>query len=253
MIIVKTAEQVDAIRESCRIVAVVLKNIEEAIQPGVTTMYLNDMAEDLVHQAGGKPSFKGYRGFPYSICSSRNEEIVHGFPTDKPLEEGDILSVDFGAYYNGWHGDAAFTKAVGNVPEHVEKLLTATEACLYGGILRARPYNRVGDISNKIETMAAESGFGVVREFVGHGIGRDLHEEPSIPNFGDPHKGYLLKPGMVIAIEPMLTQNSNAAVVLSDGWTTVTGDKGLSAHFEHTIAITNNGPEILTDRRNLTI
>lgn len=253
MIVIKTAEQIDAIRESCKIVAFVLKNIEEAIAPGVTTLYLNDMAEDLAHQAGATPSFKGYRGFPYAICSSRNEEIVHGFPSDIPLEEGDILSVDFGAYYNGWHGDSAFTKAVGKVPEEVEKLLTTTEACLYAGILRARGFNRVGDISNKIETLAQEAGFGVVKEFVGHGIGRDLHEDPSIPNFGDPHKGYMLKPGMVIAIEPMLTQASDSAIVLSDGWTTVTGDGGMSAHFEHTIAITLNGPEILTDRRNLTI
>jgi methionyl aminopeptidase len=253
MIIVKTAEQIECMRKSGKITAFVLKNIEEAIKPGVTTLYLNEMAEDLVHQAGATPSFKGYRGFPYSICSSRNNEIVHGFPSDKPLEEGEILSVDFGANLNGWHGDSAFTKAVGEVPEEIEKLLETTEACLYAGILRARAFNRVGDISNKIETLANENRFDVIKEFVGHGIGRNLHEEPSIPNYGRPHTGYMLKPGMIVAIEPMLVECCNSAIVLSDGWTTVTGDSGMSAHFEHTILITNNGPEILTDRRNLTI
>lgn len=253
MIIVKTSDQIDYMRESGKVTAFVLKNIEEAIKPGVTTMYLNEMAEDLVRQFGATPSFKGYRGFPYAICSSRNNEIVHGFPSDKPLKEGDILSVDFGANLNGWHGDSAFTKAVGQVSEDIEKLLEVTESCLYAGILRARAYNRVGDISNKIETLANESGFDVIKEFVGHGIGKNLHEEPSIPNYGQQHTGYMLKAGMVIAIEPMVVECCNSAIVLSDGWTTVTGDGGLSAHFEHTIAITENGPEILTDRRNLTI
>lgn len=253
MIIVKTENEIDMMRHSGKIVAFVLKNIEENIKPGVTTKYLDEMAEDLTRQVGATPSFKGYRGFPFSICSSRNEEIVHGFPTDKPLEEGEILSVDFGANYKGWHGDSAFTKGVGEISENAKTLLAATEAALYAGISQAVTFNRIGDISNAVEQSALSKNFGVIKEFVGHGIGRNLHEEPSVPNYGRPHTGYLLKPGVVIAIEPMLVEDSNAAIVLSDGWTTITGDGGLSAHFEHTIAITTNGPEILTDRKGLTI
>jgi len=253
MIIIKTDSQINKLRKSGKLVAIVLKTIQKEAKPGVTTLYLNDIAEDIILKAGAVPSFKGYRGFPFTICSSRNEEIVHGFPTDKPLKDGDILSVDVGANLDGWHGDSAITVPIGKVSKQIKELIKCTEACLYAGILRARPYNRVGDISSKIESVAHNKGFDVIKEFVGHGIGRNLHEEPSIPNYGKPHTGYMLKPGMVIAIEPMVVECCDSAIVLSDGWTTVTGDGGLSAHFEHTVAITLNGPEILTDRRNLTI
>lgn len=252
MIYIKTNSQINEIRKSCQIVAYILNKIEKEIKPGITTMYLNNLAEDLVRKKKALPAFKGYRGFPYSICSSRNEEIVHGFPSYEPLKDGDIISIDFGATLNGWYGDSAITRPVGTINEKAKDLIETTERCLYAGILRAIPGNRIGDISNRIEQVAKSKGYEVVREFVGHGIGRNLHEDPSVPNFGKPHEGYMLKVGMVIAIEPMLVESSNSAIVLSDGWTTVTGDGGLSAHFEHTIVITENGPEILTDRTNLT-
>lgn len=248
MIILKTPSQIDGIRKSCKIVAYVLKELYEAIKPGITTKYLNQMAEELCLERGGTPGFKGYRGFPYSICSSRNEEIVHGFPSDSPLVDGEILSVDFGVLYKGWYGDSAFTKAVGNVDKDVKRLLKTGQECLDLGIKAARPYARIGDISHAVQKHAEKRSYSVVREFVGHGIGRDLHEDPPIPNYGAGNSGSLIKKGMVIAIEPMVCAGHHKTCTLLDGWTTITADKKLAVHFEHTIAITESGTEVLTKR-----
>ena len=248
MIILKTKEHIDGIRKSCQIVAHVLSNLKKEIKPGITTKYLNDMAEDLCFQKGAVPGFKGYRGFPYSICSSRNAEIVHGFPGDVPLQEGEILSIDFGALYKGWYGDSAFTAAVGKVDEDTQELLDIGRACLYEGIKAAVPYCKIGDISNAIQNYAEDRKFNVVREFVGHGIGKDLHEEPQVPNWGSPGSGYILKPGSVIAIEPMVSAGNCEIKIMPDNWTAVTVDGMPSVHFEHTIAITAGGTEILTKR-----
>lgn len=248
MIILKTLTQIDGIRKSCAITAYVLKELENAIKPGVTTNFLDTMAEDLCNQKGGTPAFKGYRGFPFSICSSLNEVVVHGFPNDKPLEEGDILSIDFGVLYKGWYGDSAFTKGVGKVSEEAQKLMDTCKECLYNAISITRSFCRVGDISNAVQTHAEANGYGVVRDLVGHGVGKNLHEDPQIPNFGKSHTGLLLKPGSVIAIEPMITEGGYKTRVLEDRWTTVTLDGKLAAHFEHTIAITEDEVEILTKR-----
>lgn len=248
MIILKTSPQIDGIRKSCRIVAYVLKKIELAIKPGITTNFLNTMAEDLCYQKGAIPGFKGYRGFPFSICASKNNIIVHGFPDDIPLKNGDILSVDFGVLYKGWYGDSAFTKGVGKVTKKTQRLLDIGKECLYKGIEVAQSYCKVGDISYAIQQHAEHSGYNVVRDFVGHGIGKNLHEEPQIPNFGKQNTGVILKPGSVIAIEPMVNMGTYKTIVLEDGWTVVTQDSELSVHFEHTISITDGNVEILTDR-----
>jgi methionyl aminopeptidase len=248
MIILKTKSHIDGIRKSCQIVAYVLKELKKEIKPGITTKYLNDMAEDLCFQKGAVPGFKGYRGFPYSICSSRNAEIVHGFPSDLPLREGEILSIDFGALYKGWYGDSAFTAPVGKVSPEIRKLLAVGRGCLYAGIEAAKPYCKIGDISYAVQTYAEKRKFNVVREFVGHGIGKDLHEEPQVPNWGSKGSGYMLKPGSVIAIEPMVSAGTCEIKVMPDNWTAVTVDGMPSVHFEHTIAITENGTEILTKR-----
>jgi methionyl aminopeptidase len=246
MIILKTLTQIDGIRKSCAITAYVLKELKKNIKPGVTTNFLNTMAEDLCYQKGGTPAFKGYRGFPFSICSSLNEVVVHGFPNDKPLKEGDVLSIDFGVLYKGWYGDSAFTKGVGKISIEDQKIIDVGRECLYKAIDVVKPFCRVGDISNVIQSHAESNKYGVVRNFVGHGIGRNLHEDPQIPNFGKSHKGLLLKSGSVIAIEPMITLGGYKTRVCKDGWTTVTQDAKLAVHFEHTIAITGDGVEILT-------
>lgn len=246
MIILKTLTQIEGIRKSCIITAYVLKELKNAIKPGITTNFLNDMAEDLCNQKGGTPAFKGYRGFPFSICASLNEMVVHGFSNNKPLKEGDILSIDFGVLYKGWYGDSAFTVGVGKISKKAQKLINIGEECLNNAINISYPYCRVGDISNAVQSTAEENGYGVVRDLVGHGIGRNLHEEPQIPNYGKAHTGLLLKPGSVIAIEPMITEGTYKIRVLEDHWTTVTIDGKLAVHFEHTIAITSDGVEILT-------
>lgn len=248
MIILKTLTQIDNIRKSCAITAYVLKELEGAIKPGITTNFLNNMAEDLCNQKGGTPAFKGYRGFPFSICSSLNDVIVHGFSNDKPIKSGDILSIDFGVLYKGWYGDSAFTVGVGKISKKAQKIIDTGKDCLYNAINAANPYCRVGDISNAVQNHAEKNGYGVVRELVGHGIGKNLHEEPQIPNYGKEHTGLLLKPGSVVAIEPMITEGGYKIRVLKDGWTTVTVDGKLAVHFEHTIAITSDGIEILTKR-----
>jgi methionyl aminopeptidase len=248
MIILKTPEQIEGIRESCKIVAYVLSELEKLVKPGVTTAGLNRIAEELTRERGGYPGFKGYRGFPFSICASVNEQIVHGFSNDKPLKEGDILSIDFGVLKNGWYGDSALTIPVGEISEETKRLLNVTETALQKGLFNARPFKTIGDISWAIQNYVESKGLSVVREFVGHGIGKDLHEDPQIPNFGKQGEGMMLKAGMVIAIEPMVNLGTYETKTLSDGWTTVTKDGKLSAHFEHTAAITENGPEILTKR-----
>ena len=246
MIIIKTSSQIDGIRKSCRIVAYVLKALKAAIKPGITTNFLDKMAEDLCVQKGGIPGFKGYKGFPYSICASKNEEVVHGFPNDIPLQEGDIISIDFGVVYKGWYGDSAFSAGVGKISTKAEHLLQTGRNCLNLGIKEAQAYGRIGNVSNAIQEYAEKQKYGVVREFVGHGIGKNLHEEPYVPNWGSKGVGYMLKPGMVIAIEPMITEGSQKVKQLSDGWTNVTVDGKLAVHFEHTVAILPDGPEILT-------
>lgn len=247
MLILKTSKEIDNIKKSCSIVAAVLKTLYGYIKPGISTIELNTIAECLCYDMGGIPGFKGYRGFPYSICSSINTEIVHGFPSNRILKYGDILSIDFGVINNGWYGDAAFTKAVGKTKYSTNKLLDITEKCLYKSIEVSRVGNRLGDIGHIIQSEAKLNGFNVIVNFVGHGIGRQLHEEPQVLNYGSKGEGILLKHGMVIAIEPMIVEKSNKTKVLSDGWTTVTEDGGLSAHWEHTIAILESGPEILTN------
>lgn len=248
MVILKTAQQIDGIRKSCQIVAHVLSEIDKNIKPGVTTAYLNEMAEELCYEKGGTPAFKGYKGFPFALCSSRNEEIVHGFPSPVKLKEGEMLSLDFGVLYKGWYGDSAFTKAVGEVPVKTEKLIKVTWQCLMDGIGQAYTGNTLGDIGFAIQTRAEVYGFNVIREFVGHGIGKNLHEDPQVMNFGEPGKGLKLTEGMVIAIEPMVVMGSNEIHTMPDGWTTITKDHQLSAHWEHTIAVLSDGPEILTIR-----
>lgn len=246
MIIIKTLNQINKIQKSCKMVALVLEELRQDVKPGITTHYLNAKAEYITKKMKAIPGFKGYKGFPYSICASIDDQVIHGFPNKKPLEEGSILSIDFGIIYDGWYGDAAFTEPVGKIDDKTEKLVVSTQQCLYEGIKNAKVGNRVGDISASIQSNAAENGFEVVREYVGHGLGRELHEEPQIPNYGRMGEGYLLKPGMVVAIEPMLTEKSGKTKVLKDGWTTKTVDGGLSAHFEHTIAILEEETVILT-------
>jgi methionyl aminopeptidase len=246
MIIIKTLSQIEGLRKSCKIVAYILNELKKAIEPGISTIFLNRMAEDLCFQKGATPGFKGYHGFPYSICASVNNEIVHGFPNESPLKEGDILSIDCGVIYKGWYGDSAFTAGVSKVTPKVQDFMNVGSECLDIGIRKAQVFNRVGDISNAIQAHAEAKGYGVVREFVGHGVGMDLHEEPQIPNYGPARTGYMLRAGMVIAIEPMITAGSPKVLQLNDGWTNITADGGLAVHFEHTIAILPDGPEILT-------
>ena len=248
MIILKTPEQIEGIRESCRIVAFVLSEIEKLVKPGVTTAGLNTISEHLTREQGGVPGFKGYRGFPFSICASVNEQIVHGFPNDTPLKEGDILSVDFGVLKNGWYGDSALTMPVGQISDEATELLRVTKNSLHKALDIAQPYKKIGDLSWTIQRYVEKNNFSVIRDFVGHGIGKELHEDPQIPNYGKAGDGMMLKAGMVIAIEPMVSIGTYETETLSDGWTTITRDKSLSAHFEHTLAITENGPEILTSR-----
>jgi methionyl aminopeptidase len=227
-------------------VAEVLALLREKTVPGVTTLELDQIAEQQCRRLKVKPAFKGYGGFPYTICASPNDRVVHGFPNDVPLLDGDIISIDFGLIANGFYGDSAFTLPVGQVSAAAQKLLDITEAALADGIAAAVSQGRLSDISHAVQYRAEQHGYGVVRDFVGHGIGRSLHEDPQIPNFGPAGQGPKLKPGMTLAVEPMINAGTPLVRLLDDGWTAVTQDGSLSAHFEHTIAITENGPEILT-------
>lgn len=233
-------------REAGRVVAAVKDALVRSIEPGVRTKDLDAIAARVIKEHGAKPSFKGYRGFPATICVSLNEEIVHGIPGDRVVRDGDVISVDVGAVVGGYHGDSALTVVVGRVSPEVERLVESTRLSLELGIKQAVPGNRVGDIGYAVQQFAESQGYGVVREYVGHGIGRALHEEPSIPNVGEPGKGALLRAGMVICIEPMLNMGTWQTRVLGDDWTVVTADGAVSAHFEHTLAITKEGPLVLT-------
>jgi len=246
VIIVKSPREIELMRVPCRIVAEILAQLSEMVQPGVTTYDLDKFAEHECKRRKVKPAFKGYGGFPYTICSSPNEVVVHGFADKRPLKEGDILSIDFGVLSGGYYGDAALTVPVGKVSDDDVKLMDVTRESLNAGIGQARSGNRLQDISSAVQQVVEDAGFSVVREFVGHGIGRNLHEDPQIPNYGSKGCGPVLKTGMVLAIEPMVNAGSCHVKVLDDGWTAVTKDGKRSAHFEHTVVVTENGAEILT-------
>ncbi|HHT7143227.1 type I methionyl aminopeptidase [Bacillus anthracis] len=246
MIICKTPREIEIMREAGRIVALTHQELKQHITPGITTKELDQIAEKTIQKYGATPSFKGYNGFPGSICASVNEELVHGIPGKRKLKEGDIISIDIGAKYNGYHGDSAWTYPVGNISESVQKLLDVTEKSLYLGLEQVKPGERLSNISHAVQNHAEENGFSIVREYVGHGIGQDLHEDPQIPHYGPPNRGPRLKPGMVICVEPMVNQGRRYVKTLSDDWTVVTVDGKWCAHFEHTIALTEAGYEILT-------
>ena len=246
MIILKSRREIDRMRVSSSIVAEILIGLRSLVCPGVTTLDLEHYASTEAHRRNAKCAFRGYHGYPSSLCCSPNNQVVHGVPNNKPLKSGDISSLDFGVVFDDFYGDAAITIPVGEVSTAAKSLLAATEESLYAGIEMAVSGNRLGDISSAIQNYVESRCFSVVRDFVGHGIGRSLHEDPQIPNYGLPGKGIMLRPGMVLAIEPMINEGSHQVRVLEDNWTVVTCDGGLSAHFEHTVAITENGPEILT-------
>lgn len=246
MIVTKSKQELEWMREAGRIVALTHQELQKRIEPGITTRELDALAAKIIRSHGAIPSFKGYGGFPGNICTSINEELVHGIPSSRKLKEGDIISIDIGAMYKGYHSDSAWTYPVGKISEEDERLLKVTEEALYKGLAEAKPGARLSNISHAIQTHVEANGFSVVREYVGHGIGSRLHEDPQIPNFGPPNRGPRLKPGMVLAIEPMVNAGTRHVRTLDDQWTVVTVDGKKCAHFEHTIAIIEDGYEILT-------
>ncbi|MBP3966705.1 type I methionyl aminopeptidase [Paenibacillus lignilyticus] len=246
MIICKSESELQVMRIAGRIVSETHRLLKQAIRPGITTKELDDIAETYIRSQDAIPSFKGYNQFPASICASVNNELVHGIPGSRKLNDGDIISIDIGAQYKGYHGDSAWTYGVGNISEESQRLLDITEQSLYAGLALVKPDVRLFTISHAIQQVIEAAGFSVVRDFVGHGIGADLHEEPQIPNFGLPDRGPRLKPGMVLAIEPMVNIGERYVRTLEDNWTVVTQDNSRCAHFEHTVAVTEDGCEILT-------
>ncbi len=246
MIKLKSPLEISKMKTANSIVAEILADIATHVRPGVQTLELDELAEEHCRKRRVKPAFKGYRGYPKSLCVSINEEVVHGIPSTRRLQEGDLLSMDFGVRFDGYYGDAAITVPVGEVSAAAQTLLEATEKSLYAGIAQAIPGNHVSDVSHAVQTTVEAYGFSVIRDFVGHGIGRSLHEDPQIPNYGPPGQGPRLQPGMTLAIEPMVSAGRWEVKVLPDGWTAVTQDGSLSAHFEHTIALTDNGVLILS-------
>ena len=246
MIVCKGKAELDKMREANLIVAQVLDYLGSLIQPGITTSELDAVAEDMILKAGAKPAFKGYRGYPATVCASVNDRIVHGIPNDDPLKQGDIVGVDVGVCYRGFFGDSAWSFSVGAISKELGSLLDVTRESLYKGIEKVVVGNRISDISHSIQQHVENHGFTVVREFVGHGIGKALHEEPQVPNFGQPGRGPKLQAGMVLAIEPMVNSKGPGVKVLADRWTAVTADGGYSAHFEHSVAVTEDGPWILS-------
>ncbi|AEH22876.1 methionine aminopeptidase, type I [Thermodesulfobacterium geofontis OPF15] len=245
--ILKNKWEIEILRKANIIVMEILLSFKERVRPGISTFEFEELALELCEKKGVKPAFKGYRGYPYAVCVSVNEVIVHGMPKkEKILKEGDIVSFDFGVVYEGYVGDAALTVGVGEISDKAKKLLKVTEEALYKGIEKAHFGNRIGDISYAIQKHVESNGFNVIREFVGHGVGRQLHEPPEVPNFGKPGKGPKIEIGMVLAIEPMVSAGSPEVEILEDGWTAVTKDRSLAAHFEHSVAITPQGPEILS-------
>lgn len=247
MVTIKSTREIELMKEAGRIVALAHSKVAKIIKPGISTKELDDLVEKVILENDAIPSFKNYNGFPAAACISINEVVVHGIPDEKRiLQDGDIVSVDIGANYKGYHGDSAWTYACGEISDAAKKLLEGTKNSLFKGLEFAKAGNRLSDISHAIQVAAEKQGFSVVREFVGHGVGKHLHEDPQIPNYGPPNRGVLLKKGMTLAIEPMINYGNKEVKVLSDGWTTVTRDKSLSAHFEHTVLITDTGYEILT-------
>lgn len=247
MVFLKSPEEVEKIYRASQIVAQTLEILGTHVKPGITTKELDKVAEEEIRKAGAIPAFKGYRGFPATLCVSVNEEIVHGIPSQRRLKEGEIVGLDLGAIWQGFYGDAARTFAVGSATEAAVRLVDVTEQSLSLAIEQCKPGNRIGDIGHAVQSFAEKNGYSVVRDFVGHGIGRNLHEEPQVPNYGNRGQGPRLKPGLVIAIEPMVCAGRAEVDVLSDDWTAVTRDGSLSAHFEHSVAITENGPWILSE------
>ena len=246
VITMKSDAEFDKMAVAGACVAAVHKAVREAAVPGVTMTELDGISARVIRDHGCRPSFLGYHGFPATICASPNHVIVHGIPDGYRLKEGDVVSIDAGAIYEGWHGDAAFTVAIGEVPPAVRQLLDVTEQALWNGAAQARAGNRLGDVGAAVEATARPHGYGVVREYIGHGIGRQMHEAPNVPNYGKPGKGLKLKVGMALAIEPMFNLGTEETLLLEDGWTVVTRDGELSAHIEHTVAITSEGPKVLT-------
>lgn len=248
MITLKSPREIETIRRGGRITATVLTDLMRAVRPGMATSELDRLAEQGIRQRGGVPTFKGYNGFPGSICVSVNDEIVHGIPGSRILRQGDLLSIDIGTTLEGFVSDSAVTLGVGTISSDAQRLLDVTQECLMLGIAQMQRGKRVGDIGAEVQAHAERYGYGVVRELVGHGVGRAMHEEPHVPNYGTAGTGMELRPGLVLAIEPMITQQSPKIRILDDGWTVVTADGKLAAHFEHTIAVTEDGPKILTLR-----
>jgi methionyl aminopeptidase len=246
MIVLKSPEEIEVMQEANQIVADILQTLKEKSKPGVTTQDLDRVAEEMALKRNATCAFKGYRGYPWALCASRNEVIVHGMPSSEELREGDILSLDFGVFHKGFYGDSAVTFPIGNVDEDAEHLIRTTKECLDRAIEQMHEGKRLSDVSSAIQTHAESRGFSVVRDFVGHGIGRQLHEDPQVPNYGKPGTGIRLKKGMVLAVEPMVNVGDWRISIMKDGWTAVTKDRKLSAHFEHSIAITENGPLILS-------
>jgi len=248
MVILKTKKDIEKMADSGYILADVHEELKKQIKPGITTKFLNDIADKIIRQHRAVPAFLNYKGFPFSICTSINEEIIHGLPSDRELIEGDIISVDVGVNYKGWFSDAAFTIGVGEIPPQAQKIINVTKEALNIAILNAKIERNLGCISNTIQKHVESNGFNVVRNYVGHGIGKNLHEVPQVKNYGKTKDGILLKPGMVLAIEPMVAEKDYNNRKLDNGWTVVTEDKGLAAHFEHTVAITEFGARVLTKK-----
>ena len=243
---IKSSREIDLMRQAGHIVAKVLDVLKDACKPGITTAMLDEIARKVIVSLGGKPSFIGYMDYPAHICTSFNEEIVHGIPSDRKIEDGDVLSIDCGAIYEGYHGDSAISLCIGDVPEVTSKLVEDTRLSMVKGIESSLIGNRIGDISNAIQIYAEQRGYGIIREYVGHGIGTEMHQEPSVPNYGSSGKGLLLSKGLAIAIEPMLTLGDWQTNVGDDKWTVSTKDGSISAHWEHSIVISEDGPEVLT-------
>ena len=247
MIYLKSKEEVALLREAGRVVAQTHEELKKHIKPGISTYELDEIAEKFIRSKGCTPSFKGYGGFPGSVCISINDTLIHGIPSKSIiLKDGDIVTIDIGACYKGYHGDSAWSYMVGECSEEAKKIMMVTEQSLYEGLKQAKPGNRIGDISNAIQTYVESFGFSLPEDYTGHGVGRDVHEDPAVPNFGEPNRGPRLKVGMVIAIEPMVNAGTSDTYTLEDGWTVKTADHRLSCHFEHTIAITEDGYEIMT-------
>jgi len=253
MIVYKSKAEIEMMKKSNQIVARILSELKEMVRPGIETRELDVYAESRARELGAIPAFKGYRGYPASLCVSVNEEVVHGIPSARRLNDGDIVSLDFGAVYQGFYGDAALTLPVGQISELAKRLIYVAEKAFYSGIDKIKEGNRLSDISAAIQAEVEEAGFSVIRAFVGHGIGRSLHEEPQVPNFGLPGQGPRLKKGLTLAIEPMISAGDWEIEVLDDGWTAVTRDRSLAAHYEHTVALTENGVEILSLDHDLSL